>query len=359
MATAKIAKMIVDTLAAVGVKQIYGVPGDSLNGITDAIRTHSSVAWIHTRNEEAAAFAAGAEAHLTGQLAVCAGSCGPGNTHLINGLYDCHRNRVPVLAIAAQIPSKELGSDYFQETKPDHIFRDCSHYCELISHPSQMPRVLEIAIRTAVAKRGVAVIVISGDTALQEATLRRVNLTMDSINSSGPLATPENALLARAAAMLNAAASITILGGAGCEGSHTEILQLAEKLQAPIVHALRGKEFLEHDNPYNVGMTGLLGFTSGYYAIEHCELLLMLGTDFPYQQFYPAKAKVIQVDLRGEQIGRRTPVDLGLIGSVRETLRGLLPLLEAKRDGTHLESAVPCSPATWALRRCGRRDISP
>jgi pyruvate dehydrogenase (quinone) len=338
MATAKIAKIIVETLASIGVKRIYGVPGDSLNGITDAIRTNDSIDWIHTRNEEAAAFAAGAEAHLTGKLAVCAGSCGPGNTHLINGLYDCHRNRVPVLAIAAQIPSKEVGSDYFQETKPDHIFRDCSHYCEYISQPSQMPRVLEIAIRTAIAKRGVAVIVISGDTALQEATLRRVGLTLGSIDAE-PVSRPEAALLERAAALLNGAKSVTILGGAGCAGSHAELLQVAEKLKAPIVHALRGKEFIEYDNPYDVGMTGLLGFTSGHYAMEHCELLLMLGTDFPYQQFYPAKAKVVQVDLRGEQIGRRTAVDLGLVGSVRETLRELLPLLEEKSDAAHLELA--------------------
>jgi pyruvate dehydrogenase (quinone) len=336
MATASIASIIVDTLGSIGVKRIYGVPGDSLNGITDAIRTHKSVEWIHTRNEEAAAFAAGAEAHLTGNLAVCAGSCGPGNTHLINGLYDCHRNRVPVLAIAAQIPSKEVGSEYFQETKPDHIFRDCSHYCAYISHPSQMPRVLEIAVRTALAKRGVSVIVISGDTALQEATLRRVQMTIDSMQ---PVSAPEPELLQRAAAMLNAASKVTILGGAGCEGSHAELLQIAEKLKAPIVHALRGKEFIEYDNPYSVGMTGLLGFTSGYHAMEHCDLLLMLGTDFPYQQFFPAKAKVIQVDLRGEQIGRRTAVDLGLVGTVRDTLRGLLPLLKQQLSTTHLEDA--------------------
>jgi pyruvate dehydrogenase (quinone) len=337
MATAKIADMIVETLASVGVKRVYGVPGDSLNGITDAIRTHkASLAWVHTRNEEAAAFAAGAEAHLTGKLAVCAGSCGPGNTHLINGLYDCHRNRVPVLAIAAQIPSKEIGSEYFQETKPDHIFKDCSHYCEYISHPSQMPRVLEIAIRTAVAKRGVSVIVISGDTALQEATPRRISLTLDPMQ---PITTPEPALLQRAAEMLNAAKKVTILGGAGCEGAHAELLQVAEKLKSPIVHALRGKEFIAYDNPYDVGMTGLLGFTSGYYAMEQCDLLLMLGTDFPYQQFYPGKAKIIQVDLRGEQIGRRTAVDLGLVGSVQDTLRGLLPLLQQKTDGAPLEEA--------------------
>ena len=351
MATAKIANIIVETLASVGVKRVYGVPGDSLNGITDAIRTHKSLAWIHTRNEEAAAFAAGAEAHLTGGLAVCAGSCGPGNTHLINGLYDCHRNRVPVLAIAAQIPTNELGSDYFQETKPDHIFKDCSHYCEYISHPSQMPRVLEIAIRTAVARRGVSVIVISGDTALQEATLRRISLTLDSMQ---PISSPEPALLQRAAEMLNAAKKVTILGGAGCEGAHAELLQVAEKLKSPIVHALRGKEFIAYDNPYDVGMTGLLGFTSGYYAMERCDLLLMLGTDFPYQQFYPGKAKIIQVDLRGEQIGRRTAVDLGLVGSVQDTLRELLPLLQQKADGAPLEEAQ----AHYKKARAGLDDLA-
>jgi pyruvate dehydrogenase (quinone) len=336
MATSTIANIIVETLTSIGVRRIYGVPGDSLNGITDAIRTHKSIEWIHTRNEEAAAFAAGADAHLTGELAVCAGSCGPGNTHLINGLFDCHRNRVPVLAIAAQIPTKEIGSNYFQETKPEHLFRDCSDYCESISHPSQMPRVLEIAIRTAIAKRGVAVIVISGDTALRNATLRRVALTLDSMQ---PVSTPEPALLGRAAGMINESPRVTVLGGAGCEGSHAELLDLAETLKAPIVHALRGKEFIEYDNPYSVGMTGLLGFTSGHYAMEHCDLLLMIGTDFPYTQFYPNSAKVIQIDLRGEQIGRRTAVDLGLVGSVKDTLHGLLPLLEKKTDGSHLEEA--------------------
>jgi len=333
MATARIASIIVETLASIGVKRVYGVPGDSLNGITDAIRTHKSIEWVHMRNEEAGAFAAGAEAHLTGKLAVCAGSCGPGNTHLINGLYDCQRNRVPVLAIAAQIPSKEIGSNYFQETKPDHIFKDCSDYCELISHPSQMPRVLEIAIRTAVAKRGVAVIMISGDIALQEATPRRISLKLDSLQ---PVSSPEAALLERAAAMLNEAKKVTIFGGAGCAGSHAELMQVAEKLQAPIVHALRGKEYIAYDNPYNIGMTGLLGFTSGYHGVEQCDLLLLLGTDFPYTPFYSSHAKVIQVDLRGEQIGRRTAVDLGLVGTVQDTLRGLLPLLQKKTDSGHL-----------------------
>src|SRR5580700_5673848 len=177
----RVAEIFIETLVNAGIKRVYGVVGDSLNGLTDVIRKSKQIEWLHVRHEEVAAFAAGAEAHITGELAVCAGSCGPGNTHLINGLFDCHRNRVPVLAIAAQVPSNELGSDYFQETKPDHIFKDCSHYCESVSHPSQMPRVLEIAIRTAIAKRGVSVIVISGDTALQEARWRRLKLALDSM----------------------------------------------------------------------------------------------------------------------------------------------------------------------------------
>src|SRR5271155_1227707 len=231
MSNTNVADVLVDTLVAAGVNKIYGLAGDSLNGITDSIRPRRDIMWIPVRHEEAAAFAAGADAHLTGKLTVCAGSCGPGNTHLINGLYDCHRNRVPVLAIAAQIPGKEIGTNYFQETKPDHIFKDCSHYCEFISHPSQMPRVLDIAIRTAIAKRGVSVIVISGDTALLDATSRRIALTLDSMQ---PVSSPEPALLKRAAAMLNEATKVAILGGAGCAGSHPELLEIAGKLKAPI-----------------------------------------------------------------------------------------------------------------------------
>ncbi|RXH55378.1 ubiquinone-dependent pyruvate dehydrogenase [Granulicella sibirica] len=339
MPKSTIANIIVETLANIGVRRVYGVPGDSLNAITDSIRTHPSIDWVHTRNEEAAAFAAGADAHLTGTLAVCAGSCGPGNTHLINGLYDCQRSRVPVLAIAAQIPTREIGSDYFQETKPDHIFKDCSFYCETISHPSQMPRVLEIAIRTAIAKQGVAVIILSGDTALEEAVLARIPLALEAVKPLQPIVTPEPAVLSLAAQMISAASRITILGGAGCAEAHSELLALAEATKAPIVHALRGKEYIDYDNPYDVGMTGLIGFTSGHYAMQHCDLLLMVGTDFPYTPFFPSDAKVIQIDLRGEHIGRRTSVDLGLVGTVRDTLRALIPLLAIKTDATHLEHA--------------------
>src|ERR1700751_145349 len=333
----RVADLLVDVLLKAGVQRIYGVSGDSLNGITDSIRTRREIEWIHVRHEEVGAFAAGAEAHLTGEIAVCAGSCGPGNLHLINGRFDCHRNRVPVLAIAAQIPSHEVGSGYFQETHPEHLFKDCSYYCELVSQPEQMPRVLGIAMRTAVTRRGVAVLVISGGVALRECTAPALKL---GIEASASLLFPSDDELRSAAEILNGARKVTILGGAGCEGAHAELIGVAERLKAPIVHALRGKEFIEYDNPYDVGMTGLLGFSSGYHAMMNCDALLMLGTDFPYQQFFPKKAKIIQVDRLGEQIGRRTPVTLGLIGNVKHTLEALIPKLEQNRNDEHLSRSL-------------------
>jgi len=332
-----VAEVLIETLINASVKRIYGLVGDSLNGMTEVIRKSKEIEWLHVRHEEAAAFAAGAEAHLTGQLAVCAGSCGPGNLHLINGLFDCHRNRVPVLAIAAQIPSHEIGSGYFQETHPEHLFKDCSHYCELVSQPEQMPRVLGIAMRTAIAKRGVAVIVVPGDVGLRECSTPALSL---GIENSASYLFPSDNELRNAAEILNNAKNVTILGGAGCEGAHAELMALAERLKSPIVHALRGKEFIENDNPYDVGMTGLLGFSSGYYAMMNCDALLMLGTDFPYQQFYPKKAKIIQVDRLGEQIGRRTPVNLGMVGNVKDTLEVLTPLIQSKTDRSYLDTCL-------------------
>jgi len=337
MSKQTVAQVVVDTLALAGVKRIYGVAGDSLNGITDAIRKRGDMQWAHTRHEETAAFAAGAEAHLTGSLAVCAGSCGPGNTHLINGLYDAHRSRVPVLAIAAQIPSREIGSGYFQETHPELVFRECSHYCELVSSPQQIPRILEIAIQTALSRRGVSVIVLPGDIALQEATENKPRLKFTTAEAT---VRPSDDGIGRMAQLLNDAANVTILGGAGCAGAHDELIEVAGKLKAPIVHAMRGKEFIEYDNPYDVGMTGLLGFSSGYNAMMDSDTLLMLGTDFPYQQFYPEEATVIQVDIRGDQIGRRTKVDLGLVGDVKTTLACLSPLLNGKTNDKHLNDSV-------------------
>jgi pyruvate dehydrogenase (quinone) len=337
MAKKNIAELFVDTLVLAGVKRVYGVAGDSLNGITDVIRTDERIKWIHVRHEETAAFAAGAEAHLTGTLAVCAGSCGPGNLHLINGLYDANRSRVPVLAIASHIPSYEIGSQYFQETHPESIFRECSHYCELISQAEQMPRVLEIAIQTALAKRGVAVVVLPGDVALRDAINSNPRLHFPEIHRT---IRPSDEEIARTTDILNESRKVTIFGGAGCDGAHAELMELAGKLKAPIVHALRGKEFIEYDNPFDVGMTGLLGFSSGYRAMMDCDTLLMLGTDFPYQQFYPEKATIIQVDIRGEQIGRRTKVDLGVVGDVKTTLRALLPNLTEKTDDQHLSASI-------------------
>ena len=334
---AKVAEVLVQTLIEAGVNRVYGVAGDSLNGMTDTIRKNDKIEWLHVRHEEVAAFAAGAEAHLTNEIAVCAGSCGPGNLHLINGLFDCHRSRVPVLAIAAQIPSHEIGGGYFQETHPEHLFKDCSYYCELVSQPEQMPRMLAIAMRTAIARRGVAVVVIPGDIALRECPAPAISL---GILESASTIRPSEGELQKAAEILNSAKKITILGGAGCEGAHDELVAVAQRLKAPIVHAMRGKEFIEYDNPFDVGMTGLLGFSSGYHAMMNCDALLMLGTDFPYRQFYPTNAAIIQVDIRGEQIGRRAPVSLGLIGAVKDTLKALTPLLEEHTDGSYLEKCI-------------------
>jgi pyruvate dehydrogenase (quinone) len=330
----RVADIILDSLIASGVKRIYGVSGDSLNGITDAVRERGKekISWIHVRHEETAGFAAGAEAHLTENLAVCAGSSGPGNMHLINGLYDCYRSRVPILAIAAHIPSREIGSLYFQETHPELLFNECSHYCELVSHADQIPRILDIAMRTALSLSGVSVIILPGDVALQEAASNRPII---SVEQSKAVVCPSKQEIAKLADVLNPAEKVTILGGAGCAGAHSELIEVAGILQSPIVHGMRGKEFIEYENPYDVGMTGLLGFSSGYYAMMNSDLLLMLGTDFPYQQFYPSHAYVVQVDIRGEQIGRRTKVDLGLVGDVRETLTALIPLLNQKTDKSH------------------------
>src|SRR5438477_9910559 len=335
-----VADQFAETLAAAGVKRIYGIVGDSLNGLTDSIRRQGKIQWVHVRHEEVAAFAAGAEAHLTGELAVCAGSCGPGNLHLINGLFDCHRSRVPVLGIAAQIPSAEIGAGYFQETHPQDLFRECSHYCDLVSGANQMPRALEVAIREAVGKRGVWVVVIPGDVALQNAADAPAP-KVEGLLPSAPVVTPEGRDLERLAALLNGEKRVTILCGSGCAGAHDALLALGERLKAPMVHALRGKEYVEWGNPYDVGMTGLIGFSSGYYAMLDCDGLLMLGTDFPYRQFYPqgTGVRIAQVDIRAEHIGRRAPVDLGVVGDIKATLTALLPLLQQKRDERHLARA--------------------
>jgi pyruvate dehydrogenase (quinone) len=301
------------------------------------VRKHDTIEWVHVRHEEAGAFAAGAEAQLSGQLTVCAGSCGPGNLHLINGLYDCHRSGAPVLALAAQIPSSEIGTRYFQETHPQLLFQECSHYCELISSPEQMPRVVQIAMQEAVSRGGVSVVVLPGDVAAQSVP--------DTSKSHGlalarARVRPADADLRQLATMLDVATRVTLLCGIGCADAHDAVMALAERLKSPIVHTLRGKESMEPDNPYDVGLTGLIGFHSGYEAMEASDLLLMLGTDFPYDDWYPSRAKIVQIDLRGERLGRRARLDLGLVGDVRETVGALLSLVRPKTDRTHLDRAL-------------------
>jgi pyruvate dehydrogenase (quinone) len=329
-----VADVMVGTLKASGVRRVYGIPGDSLNGFTDALRRDGSISWEHVRHEEAAGFAAAAEAALTGELAVCAGSCGPGNLHLVNGLFDANRSGVPVLAIAAHIPAEEIGGQYFQETHPQELFRECSVYCEMAGVPAQLPRLMEIAMRAALQRRGVAVVVVPGEVFLADAARESRPVP---IRAASSRMVPGEEALADAARVLNAARRVTILAGAGCAGAHAELLRFAGVLKAPMLHAFRGKEFVEHDNPYDVGMTGLIGFSSGYRAMEHCDALVMLGTDFPYRPFLPERVPVIQVDVRGEVIGRRVPAEVPLAGTVKDTVNALLPLVTPKTDTSHLD----------------------
>jgi pyruvate dehydrogenase (quinone) len=330
------ADYLAGTLQAAGVRRVYGVVGDSLNGFTDALRRLKTIDWIHVRHEEAAAFAAGAQAHLTGELAVCAGSCGPGNLHLINGLFDCQRSGVPVLAIAAHIPSTEIGIDYFQATHPESLFKDCSHYVELVSHPGQLPQILGRAMRAAVARKGVAVVVIPGDIALSPLDVPVPHFTLPAL----PATRPQPAALKQLADLLNAGKRITMMCGAGCANAHEEVIELAELLKIPVVHTLRGKEYIEHDNPFDVGMTGFVGFASGYNAMKNCDVLLLVGADFPYRQFYPAHAKVAQIDLRPEALGNRCALEVGVLGDIGETLRALMPMLTPATDRAHLDDAL-------------------
>ncbi|NVZ83990.1 MULTISPECIES: ubiquinone-dependent pyruvate dehydrogenase [Pseudomonas] len=336
MAKITLAQQLATTLEQAGIKRIWGLTGDSLNGLTDSLRTMDSIEWMHVRHEEVAAFAAGAEAAATGELTVCAGSCGPGNLHLINGLFDCHRNHVPVLAIAAQIPSSEIGLNYFQETHPQELFKECSHFIELVTNPEQMPHVLHRAMRSAILNRGVAVVVIPGDVSLLEVedTFKPWPALL------APRTLPAEQDLQRLTDILEHSGKVTLLCGSGCAGAHDEVVALADALGAPVVHALRGKEHVEWDNPFDVGMTGLIGFSSGYHAMLNCDTLIMLGTDFPYRQFYPTDAKIIQVDRNPQALGRRATLDLGIAADVSETIQALLPRLTRKTDRSFLETSL-------------------
>lgn len=332
-----VATHLVEALAAAGVERIYGVVGDSLNSIVDVVHHNKKIQWVHVRHEEAGAFAASAEAQLTGKLAVCAGSCGPGNLHLINGLFDAHKTLAPVLAIAAQIPSSEIGTGYFQETHPENLFTECSHFCQLVGTEKQMPRLLQIAMQTSISKGGVSVLVLPGDVASSKMSSKALEHPMF---HPRPAIQPSSGDLQKLAHLLSGTERITLFGGAGCAEAHEEVLRLAKQLQAPVAYSFRGKEFLEYDNPYAVGMTGLLGTESGHYALEKAELVLLLGTDFPYTAWYPKKARIIQIDVRAEHLGRRCKLELGLVGDVRTTIQSLLPLLKPHKSDKHLRACI-------------------
>ncbi|WAL63563.1 pyruvate dehydrogenase [Amycolatopsis cynarae] len=331
-----VAEQFVQVLVQAGVSRIYGVVGDSLNPVVDAIRRTRGIEWVHVRNEEAGAFAAAAEAQLTGRLAVCAGSCGPGNTHLVQGLYDAHRSGVPVLALASHIPSSQIGTGFFQETHPERLFVDCSGYCEQIIDAGQMPRVLRVAIQRALSGGGVSVLVLPGDIAHREAG--NPTGTGDFVTERGTLVPPESQVGALAGA-LNSARTVMLFCGAGVAGAHEEVLRLAGRLCAPVGHSLRGKEWIQFGNPYDVGMSGLLGYGACYRAMHEAELLVLLGTDFPYDAFLP-QARTVQIDHDASRLGRRTPLVLGVHGDVRETLRAVLPLVEQKSDRTFLDGML-------------------
>ncbi|WP_438765182.1 ubiquinone-dependent pyruvate dehydrogenase [Kushneria sp. TE3] len=335
MADYSVADMLVRTLAQAGVQNIWGLPGDSLNGLTESLRRQEAITWRGVRHEEVAALAASGEAEARDGLTVCAGSCGPGNTHLINGLFEAQRAKTPMLAIAAQIPSSEVGLGYFQETHPEQLFKECSDYCELISSPAQAQRVIETAMRTAILEKSVAVIVISGDVALSPAVEQKMQWSAP----VAPVSVPPEPELDELAELLNDSKQVAMLCGAGCAGAHDEVIALAERLKAPIVHALRGKSYLEYDNPYDVGMTGLIGFSSGYHALKECDFLIMLGTNFPYRDFFPEHGRIVQIDLRPGHLGRRSTLLKGLVGDVKASLEALLPRLEEKTDRSFLDKS--------------------
>lgn len=334
-----IADLIVETLQKAGVKRIYGGHGERLDGLSVSIRHRGSIEWVHVQHEEVAAFAASGESQVTEELAVCAGSCGPGNLHLIVGLYDANRARSPVLAIVAQIPSAEVGGDSFGENCPQMLFKDCSVYCELVSGPEQMPYVLENAIREAVGKRGVAVIVLQGDVILMPAPQRGPSSNAGMLPPV-PLVLPAAKELDALADLLNSSDRITLLCGRGCAGAHDELMQLADALKSPIVHSLAGKEHVAYDNPYDVGIAGFVGYSSGYAAIHRCEVLLMVGTDFPYKQFFPTHVKVAQIDIRPENLGRRCKLELGVVGHAGATLEALTPKIKRKTNLQHLNDSI-------------------
>ncbi|MET7756677.1 thiamine pyrophosphate-dependent enzyme [Streptomyces sp. NPDC005389] len=334
--TRTVAQVIVDGLADLGVGHVFGVVGDALNPLTDAIRTTDGIEWTGFRHEEAAAFAAGARAQLSGELGVCMGTVGPGSVHLLNGLYDAAKSGAPVLAICGQVPLSEVGGDYFQEVDNDLLFRDVAVYRATVTSPTQMPRLLESAVRAAVTRRGVAVLTVPGDLGdqkVEDDRPPRFALPRPAVTR------PDDPALAEAAEAIAAGSRVTLLVGRGARDSRAEVLRTAELLAAPMVLTLKAKEGYEEDNPYEVGQTGLIGNPAAAHALDTCDTLILLGTDFPYRDWYPADCRVVQIDVREEHLGRRVPVDVGLAGDVGATLRALLPLLTPIGSRTHLDEA--------------------
>ena len=335
-----VAEQLVSQLIDAGVHRVYGIVGDSLNPIVDAIRKSGGskkggIDWVHVRHEEAAAFAAAAEAQLTGKLAVCAGSCGPGNLHLINGLYDAQRSAAPVLAIASHIPSVQIGQMYFQETHPDRLFNECSVYNEMISSAEQAPRVVNAAIRHAVELSGVSVISLPGDVS----DLKATSPSPKYVPSRRPVLSPNEEDVRQLADVLNRAKKVAIFAGAGVEGAHDEVIELADVLKAPIGHTLRGKDFIQYDNPFDVGMTGLLGYGAAAEGMNDADVLIILGTDFPYDQFLP-DTFTVQVENHPEKLGRRTDISLPIHSDVKPLITALLPLLDRDRSDAFLKAKV-------------------
>ena len=333
----KVANQLVETLSEAGVKRIYAVTGDSLNEVNEAVRKNEEVQWIHVRHEETGAYAAGAEAQLTGLPGCCAGSSGPGHVHLINGLYDAQRSGAPVIAIASTIPTGEFGTEYFQETNTIKLFDDCSYYNEVATTPQQFPRMLQSAIQSAITRKGVAVLGLPGDLAKQPAA----NVESSTRNyPAEPLVCPAEEDLIQLADLLNNHQRITLFCGIGCKGAHEEVIALSEKLNAPVAYTFKGKMEVQYENPYDVGMTGLLGMPSGYYSMHEAEVLVMLGTDFPYSAFLPDNIKIAQIDIKAERLGRRAKVNIGLCGDIKSTLQALLPMLQTKTDDSFLKKQL-------------------
>ncbi|MHA6203439.1 thiamine pyrophosphate-dependent enzyme [Dyella soli] len=323
----KVAEVIIETLVAAGVKNCYGIVGDTMNLLAEHIEK-SGIQWVQVRHEEAGAFAAGAEALVTGRLAACGGSCGPGSLHFINGLYEANRNRAPVVLIASQIQRSDLGFSSIQEVDFMSVFKDCSVYCEMILTPEQARKKAVLACQAALAKRGVAVLVVPVDISHSDVH----DDVPYGVHVSRPVTRPNDDELAQIAEILNASSKVAIYGGSGCEGALQEILAVADKLKAPIAHTSRAKDFLEHGNPYNIGMTGILGNDAGYHAVLDCDALLLLGADFAWRQFYPDHARIVQIDIDPMHLGRRHPVELGVVGDIKSSMAALLPLLDARED---------------------------